>query len=108
DINGDGDANDPGEGLIDEWVVEVSGPEVNGQFPLSNNGTWDWLGLNSGDIYTVSELQQPGYQVTNTTVDGVSKGAVLFTFTTILTAAPPSSASTTSRLAARSWPTRSR
>ncbi|MBK6318718.1 MAG: hypothetical protein IPF51_08055, partial [Dehalococcoidia bacterium] len=83
DINGDGDANDPGEGPIDEWVVEVSGPEVNGQFPLSNNGTWDWLGLNSGDIYTVSELQQPGYQVTNTTVDGVSKGAVLFTFTKI-------------------------
>ena len=77
DIDGDGDANGPGEGLIPGWDVNISGPDENGVFDLAD-GTNVWLGLTTNDVYILTEVQQAGFTVTNVTVDGVSKGASLF------------------------------
>ncbi|MGB4862137.1 MAG: hypothetical protein WBO97_06735, partial [Tepidiformaceae bacterium] len=83
DINGDGDANDAGEGLI-AWTVNVNGPEalVNGSHYMAG-GTVDFAGLTTGDVYNVNENGQPGYTITNATVNGISQGAVTATSATI-------------------------
>ncbi|MGE0601783.1 MAG: hypothetical protein AB7J35_19820 [Dehalococcoidia bacterium] len=83
DINGDGDSNDAGEGLL-AWTVNVQGPEagVVGDHYMAG-GFIDFAGLTSGDLYTATEASQAGYTVTNATVDGVSKGAVTSTNATI-------------------------
>ncbi|MBK6562896.1 hypothetical protein [Candidatus Amarobacter glycogenicus] len=77
DINGDGDANDTGEGLIPGWDVTIAGPVVNGTFDLAD-GTYSWLGLETGDVYMLTEATVAGYTVTNATVNGVTIGASTF------------------------------
>ncbi|MGE3074671.1 MAG: vWA domain-containing protein [Dehalococcoidia bacterium] len=81
DINGDGDANDAGEGLM-EWDVTVAGAPIAGSYTLIG-GVRTFSGLEYNDVYTVTEDSAAGYTVTNATVDGVSKGAVTSTNATI-------------------------
>ena len=86
DINGDGDADDAGEGPIQGWEMTVSGADVNGSFDTNASGVVDFAGLETGDVYNVSEEVRAGYTVTNTTVGintHVSQGAVTATSATI-------------------------
>ncbi len=79
DLNGDGDANDLGEGPLVGWNMTVGGPEVNGVYPTADLDPSDLFaeaaisfdGLTSGDKYTVTEETRAGYVLTGVRIDGV-------------------------------------
>src|SRR4029077_1091880 len=83
DLNGDGDANDPGEGVIAGWGISVSGAPITGNYVTNASGFKDFNGLETGDQYGVQEALPAGWVNTNTTVDGVSQGATTSTNATI-------------------------
>lgn len=83
DINGDGDANDPGEGPIAGWSITVNGPDVNGPFVTDANGVRSFSGLDTGDSYTVTENLPAGWNLTNVKVDGSNSAVTVSKTVTI-------------------------
>jgi hypothetical protein len=74
DINGDGDAADValGEGPIAGWNMTVNGPDENGVFATGAGGFVDFLGLDTGDNYAITEALPAGWTLTNVQVDGAN------------------------------------
>lgn len=78
DLNGDGDANDLGEGPLTGWNMTVKGPGIDGAFPTADLDPNDLFaeaavafdGLDAGDKYQVTEETRAGYVLTGVRIDG--------------------------------------
>ncbi|MGB4863003.1 MAG: hypothetical protein WBO97_11125, partial [Tepidiformaceae bacterium] len=86
DLNGDGDANDAGEGLLNGFSFTTTGggiPAGNqvrvtgaGGFPAGK--ILEYIsGFNAGDVITTTETQQGGYTLTGVNIDGISQATNL-------------------------------
>jgi hypothetical protein len=78
DLNGDGDANDLGEGPLVGWNMTVKGAGIDGTFATADLDLNDLFaeaaisfdGLDSGEKYDVTEETRAGYVLTGVRIDG--------------------------------------
>jgi hypothetical protein len=88
DLNGDGDANDAGEGPLEGWTFTTTGGGIQAanQVRLTNAAgqiVEYQFGFDPGTILNVTETQQTGFVLTDVELDGSSIGTSLSNNVTI-------------------------